>query len=176
MNLKFNLKFYKRYFIKVLINKLVNLLIFLSIVLILILLILIYLYFFNYNSNDLINIVDITDVSKDNNYNRTNNILKQELNKFMDLFRNKNYKFGVFINMNEYLYPLYRSVNTKKSPVVNELNNFYYSMYNENTILRNEIYYLKLQVSEFESIGTLSIQVMSEFNKFWGEFQNYLKT
>lgn len=172
--MKLKLKLCKRYFIKVffrkLINLLVELLLFLLITLIIIAFIAIYLYI---NNCDIISCIDITEIKNSNLSN--DNLLKEELNKIMDLFRNKNYKYNYKLNnMSEYLYPLYRSCEGLKSPIINELNNF--AMRNEILSLKDEIYSLKLQVSEFESIGTLGVQVMYDFNKFWGEFQNYLRT
>jgi hypothetical protein len=51
----------------------------------------------------------------------------------------------------------FRSINLTKYPVNNELNDICFSIYKENTILKDEIYALKLQASEYESIGKFSI-------------------
>jgi hypothetical protein len=166
MKSKLNLKLYKRYFIKVLFSKLVDMMILLMIVIIMIIMLTIYLYLTK--DNEVINVInDLEIYEKEIDLNKDSfNIIKKELNKFLDLFKDKNYKSGIYINMNEYVYPSHRSENLTKYPVNNELNDFCFSIYKENAILKDKIYALKLQASEYESIGKFSIKVMDDFNKF----------
>jgi len=165
MKSKFKFKFYKRYLIKILLQKLADFLVLLLIILITIMGLGLFLYLTK--DNEVINIINNLEIyDKEIDLNKDTNILKEELNKFLDLFRDKNYKSNIYGNMYEYIYPRGRSVNVIKFPVNNELNNFNLSIYKENAILKDEIYSLKLQISEYESIGRLSIEVMNDFNKF----------
>lgn len=83
-----SMRIYKRYFLKKLLDSIINILIYILIIFILSILFIIYLLLSDYDDIDLSNINNEIDLDYCNN--PTNSMLKQELNNFLDLFRNKN--------------------------------------------------------------------------------------
>lgn len=173
-----NVKLYKRYIIKLILHKIINLFLFVIIVLLLILIIGIYLYFMkdigtNINIEDTTNNINNIEIST----NKSINILRDQFDKFIDLFRNKNFDKSLSIKCNTIDNKLDgEPLQVQYSPINFELSNNYFNICKENEEIKNELVSLKLQVSEFEKIGTDSLGIIQEFSEFWKEFKQYLNS
>jgi len=161
-------KFYKRYFFKVFFNKLINLLIFFILFLLLSIILIIYLYLYNYYK------VEVSELDYVcNNCNHyvidNNNVLKQQFNNYMDLFRNKNIKGNFYI---KYLYNVIE-IKENRNNIIDGYSNRYININKENNIdnleiikLKKEICLLKLKI-KYNIERVYTIELINDFIQEW---------
>jgi hypothetical protein len=157
-------KFYKRYFFKVFFNKLINLLIFFILFLLLSIILIIYLYLYNYYK------VEVSELDYVcNNCNHyvidNNNVLKQQFNNYMDLFRNKNIKGNFYI---KYLDNVIE-IKENRNNIIDGYSNRYININKENNIdnleiikLKKEICLLKLKI-KYNIERVYTIELINDF-------------
>lgn len=161
-------KFYKRYFFKVFFNKLINLLIFFILFLLLSIILIIYLYLYNYYK------VEVSELDYVcNNCNHyvidNNNVLKQQFNNYMDLFRNKNIKGNFYI---KYLDNVIE-IKENRNNIIDGYYNRYININKENNIdnleiikLKKEICLLKLKI-KYNIERVYTIELINDFIQEW---------
>lgn len=161
-------KFYKRYFFKVFFNKLINLLIFFILFLLLSIILIIYLYLYNYYK------VEVSELDYVcNNCNHyvidNDNVLKQQFNNYMDLFRNKNIKGNFYI---KYLDNVIE-IKENRNNIIDGYSNRYININKENNIdnleiikLKKEICLLKLKI-KYNIERVYTIELINDFIQEW---------
>jgi hypothetical protein len=166
------IKIYKRYFFKVFFNKLINLLIFFILFLLLSIILIIYLYLYNYYK------VEVSELDYVcNNCNHyvidNDNVLKQQFNNYMDLFRNKNIKGNFYIKYLDNVIEFKENRNN----IVDGYPNRYININKENNLdnleiikLKKEICLLKLKI-KYDIDRVYTIELINDFVKEW----KYLK-
>lgn len=142
INIIWSIKFYKRYFFKVFFNKLINLLLFFILFLLLFIILIIYLYLYNYYK---IEVSELDYICS--NYNHyvvdNDNVLNQQFNNYMDLFRNKNIKEDFYI---KYLNNVIEFKDNRNN-ILDGYFNRYININKENNIDNLEIIKLKKEIS-----------------------------
>jgi hypothetical protein len=164
-------KFYKRYFFKVFFNKLINLLIFFILFLLLSIILIIYLYLYNYYK------VEVSELDYIcSNYNHyivdNDNVLKQQFNNYMDLFRNKTLKKDFYI---KYLNNVIEFKENKNN-ILDGYFNRYININKENSVdnldiieLKKEICLLKLKI-KYDIDRVYTIELIDNYIKECNDF------